>query len=104
VAAGEISDELSGSTTAGHRRQVLDWEIASPEPADVALYVSGTATISGQESNAGLIPVEESATETHTGDASLFANSQGLDWTVEGGLLCIEWTMSPGDLSVEQLG
>jgi len=246
AAVGEISDELSASTMAGYQQRVLDWEIASPEPSDVSLYVQGTATISGQESDAGFIAVEhdletetlrstledgqfqaagehegydiyetenglsargladgklvaaagpvgatpvvegvvdtyegdatryegendaiadvvdaigtdgnfwvesyqqvtntvagrgvfegsvgrgysitldtetvdatrveafaedssvdESAVEEYTSAATLFANGEGLDWEVDGRLLRIEWTMSPGALSLEQLG
>ncbi len=58
AAVGEISDSLDPSTMADYRSQILDWQVASPDPSDVSLYVSGTANIPREEDDAGFIAVE----------------------------------------------
>jgi hypothetical protein len=55
---GAISDSLDPQTMADYRSQILDWEIADPEPSDVSLYVSGNANIPREENDAGFIAVE----------------------------------------------
>lgn len=58
AAVGEIGDSLDSQTMAEYRSRILDWEVASPDPSDVSLYVTGTANIPREENDAGFIAVE----------------------------------------------
>lgn len=58
AAVGEISDSLDSQTMANYRSQILDWQVADPEPSDVQRYVRGTANIRQAENDAGYIAVE----------------------------------------------
>jgi hypothetical protein len=55
---GDISDSLDSQTMTDYRSRILDWQVASPDPSDVSLYVSGTANIPREEDDAGFIAVE----------------------------------------------
>jgi hypothetical protein len=48
--------------------------------------------------------VSEEAIQQFTDENPLFTGGEGVDWSVEDGLLSIEWTADPGTLTPNQLG